>query len=354
MVADDDLLIREFIRQQLESKYKVVTCENGELALSVANNNDDIALAILDFDMPERTGVDAGALLWGRHKIPFLIMSRFDDEEKVSAAAKAGAMSYLVKPIDARKILPAVAMALSRAQDRRYWEDQSAHAIELANSLNQSRRVLNEVVGQEEAQRKEMVDELHDYVGQALTTIRLTATAIDINAEDPVAVRNYNAGLIKATHALAMAVRSIMLRLRPEILEMLTTGAAIRYLANTWQDSQPVKAQCSIKIQDDLQLTPPADVVLYRAVMEALTNVSKHAKATRVRVDVQRIASTVVATIEDNGIGFDSQTIPAAHVGMGMIGTRERIAALGGSYSVVSKPGKGTSVTMTLPALLPG
>jgi len=99
------------------------------------------------------------------------------------------------------------------------------------------------------------------------------------------------------------------------------------------------------------RLTPDTEAAAYRIVQEALTNVAKHAQATVCRVFVQRLPNTVLITIEDNGAGFD---LPAAargaDRGLGLIGIRERVLQLQGTLRLESSPGKGTRLTVELPA----
>ncbi len=90
---------------------------------------------------------------------------------------------------------------------------------------------------------------------------------------------------------------------------------------------------------------------IYRLVQEALTNVAKHARATVCRVYLQRLANTVLVTIEDNGVGFDVAAVSeSADRGLGLIGIRERVSQLQGSLRLESAAGKGTRITAEFPA----
>jgi len=100
------------------------------------------------------------------------------------------------------------------------------------------------------------------------------------------------------------------------------------------------------------RLSPETEAALYRIIQEALTNVAKHAKATRCRVYLQRLTNTVVVTIEDDGVGFTADDARTAGTtrGLGLVGIRERVAHLRGTVRMESSPGKGTQLTVEVPA----
>jgi signal transduction histidine kinase len=102
----------------------------------------------------------------------------------------------------------------------------------------------------------------------------------------------------------------------------------------------------------DERLTPEIEASAYRIVQEALTNVAKHARATACRVYLQRLPNTILITVEDNGVGFDAAEAERAggQRGLGLIGIRERASHLRGTVRLESAPGKGTRLTVEVPA----
>jgi two-component system sensor histidine kinase DegS len=107
-------------------------------------------------------------------------------------------------------------------------------------------------------------------------------------------------------------------------------------------------------LQDRMEerLTADTEAAVYRIVQEALTNVAKHAQATTCRVYLQRLTNTLLVTIEDDGIGFepDAPRQPGATRGIGLVGIRERVTQLRGELRLESAPGKGTRLTVEVPA----
>jgi two-component system sensor histidine kinase UhpB len=100
------------------------------------------------------------------------------------------------------------------------------------------------------------------------------------------------------------------------------------------------------------RLAPETEAATFRIVQEALTNTARHAHATSCRVSLQRSPNTISVTIEDDGIGFDATELSrsAPRRGLGLLGIRERVAQLQGTLRLESSPGKGTRLTVELPA----
>ena len=99
------------------------------------------------------------------------------------------------------------------------------------------------------------------------------------------------------------------------------------------------------------RLPPVVETALYRIVQEALTNVIKHAQATRVDISLHRQAHMVRCSVCDNGVGYDVRTVAEARTrqGLGLLGIRERLEALGGTLAITSSPGQGTTLVVTIP-----
>jgi signal transduction histidine kinase len=152
-----------------------------------------------------------------------------------------------------------------------------------------------------------------------------------------------------AQRALA-SVRDLSQLLRPSMLDDFGLPDALTWYLRTFGDRTGIRTEL---VQDGVDERLPIDVELcvYRAVQEALTNVARHARASVCRVFVQRLADSVVATVEDNGVGWRASTANAAPRadGLGLIGIRERALELGGTFRIDGTSGKGTRLTIELP-----
>ena len=342
LIADDDPLMRGLLERALSGTYNVITCDSGTSALAAcATHRNSIALALLDFDMPGATGVEVARTIRSAYRIPFVIISKFHDTDSVAQAQNAGALAYMVKPIALENIEPVVRTALARAADLNAGLDQN---VSLAATLNESRKALQQIVTADESYRKDLVSDLHDQLGQSLTVMRMDAEGILNDVGVPESAKTRAKNIVDTVTQLYGAVRTIMLQLRPEILEMLSIGGAIAYLARSWASTHTNIEISTHAVDTSLTIESPIDVVLFRATQEALTNISKHADARKVRISFARVENEVRLSVQDDGVGFEQNTAP----GIGIIGMREKIASLGGNLRITSAPGVGTTVEITL------
>jgi len=144
-----------------------------------------------------------------------------------------------------------------------------------------------------------------------------------------------------------VVVRGMLRRLRPVLLDEFGLVRSLENLVDGWNDRHP-EAFCRFNARGELgDLDDAANIALYRAVQECLTNASKHATATEVAVELERAdGGGVRLTIAYNGDGFDPATAPP---GLGLLGMRERVEALGGVFVLTAAPGRGVVITIELP-----
>ena len=141
-----------------------------------------------------------------------------------------------------------------------------------------------------------------------------------------------------------------MATLRPPVLEERGLVSALSDYVEVVRQQSGISCTLAAKLPE--RLPEDTEIVLYRVVQEALTNVSRHARASRARVELTETAEAVVLEVHDDGIGFD----PTAELGgldhFGLAGMRERVELAGGSWTVWSRPGSGTVLTASLPKAL--
>lgn len=149
----------------------------------------------------------------------------------------------------------------------------------------------------------------------------------------------------------ADAVRRIARGLRPPSLDEVGFEAAIRTLARTIREAHGLRVEVEVEPRPDVaRLRPDAELALYRIVQEALSNVVRHAEATRARVRLERSDRWMVVTIEDDGRGFEPRAqTDSGGSGLGLLGMAERARFLGGRVGIASASGEGTRVTIEVP-----
>jgi signal transduction histidine kinase len=220
----------------------------------------------------------------------------------------------------------------------------------LESLLLENRRLAQQYLRAQEAERKSIARELHDELGQYLNAIKTDAVSIQARMSGPPAVAV--AAIIQHADHLHAVVRDLIRELRPIALDDLGLQAALEhYLDHCRQRLSQV--QLSVTLDGDLDsLSEPLNLVIYRLTQEALTNVSRHARASHVAVRVVRtepgagVADAVEVSISDDGEGADpNQT----HPGLGLIGMRERVDMLGGEWKVMTGHGQGFTLFARIP-----
>ncbi|TLY19450.1 MAG: hypothetical protein E6K67_04760 [Nitrospirae bacterium] len=205
-------------------------------------------------------------------------------------------------------------------------------------------RHLNEML-EEEAKR--IAHALHDEAGQLLASVHLALEEVAHELPPPAGDRLQKIrGLLDQ---IEMQLRRLSHELRPTILDDLGLFPALEFLATGI--SARTRIPISVEGSSEKRLPHVIETALYRIVQEALTNVTKHAQATRVTVCLQREDQMVRCSIRDNGIGFDSAVVLAPRIerGLGFVGIQERLNSLGGKLQIVSFPGRGTELLITIP-----
>jgi two-component system sensor histidine kinase UhpB len=227
-------------------------------------------------------------------------------------------------------------------------EADARRLVATTQELAENREVMLLIQAGVEEERKRLSRELHDELGQSVTAIRLIATSIARRSEDGGEVQS--AGKINEIAAgLYDSVHRIVRELRPAVLEQPDLAAALSDLAREWRIRHQVIG-LELELEGDLgDLGEAITLAVFRGVQEALTNVLKHAGASCVKLVVIRRDNWLEAVIEDDGSGT-METL--AVTGRGLVGMRERMAALGGSLEAGTRPEDGFRVRIVLP--LPG
>ena len=220
---------------------------------------------------------------------------------------------------------------------------QAAVAIENAGSVQ--RDALRRAVQAQEAERRRLARELHDETGQALTSILLGLSAVE-RAETREDARGAAGALRELVVETLQNVRRLAVELRPSALDDFGLEPALRRLGQTVREGGALDVQVETRLGSE-RLLPEVETAVYRIVQEALTNVVKHASAERVSIVVTRMAERLTVIIEDDGAGFDQDAAPGE--GLGLLGMRERVQLLDGSFTIDASPGAGTTLAVELP-----
>jgi PAS domain S-box-containing protein len=200
-----------------------------------------------------------------------------------------------------------------------------------------------------EEERTRIAREIHDEMGQALTALKIDLSLTRKSlvsggyAEQSAKVHENE----RAVNRLIRTVRKIATDLRPGILDELGVAPAIEWMAKDFQNRTGIGCKVVLEGVDKISDTVRATAI-FRIVQEALTNVMRHAAASRVNVSFKKEDHTLILEVRDNGIGITEERIIGSK-SLGLIGIRERVRLLGGEAVIGGKPGEGTLVRVTLP-----
>lgn len=230
------------------------------------------------------------------------------------------------------------------------------NAIELANQADDEKRRLiaqGNVLVEEERRRIAM--EIHDHLNASLLFVKLEAQRIASLATKlgPVVeaseIESVAQRISLTVADLYTAARDIIKQLRPEVIDILGLKGALQEMVRTYQLANP-GCRFALRVQPSFpNLNPALTIAAYRVIQEALSNVVKHANASHATVTLwpNPKRDGVCLTIEDDGVGFNARK--RTSTGIGLIGMRERVIAVGGTVKVASAPDSGTKITIELP-----
>jgi signal transduction histidine kinase len=206
------------------------------------------------------------------------------------------------------------------------------------------------VLAQEE-ERRRIARDLHDQLGQQLTALRLTLETVkSVSAEYPD-VRGQIETLQELARQLDRDIAFRVWELRPAALDELGLGAALAEYTGNWSKRFGIHTEIRLTRPSGPRLAVEAETAIYRFAQEALNNVVKHARASRVDIVLEHTPEYVSLIVEDNGIGFDPSDLDTLGRGLGLTGMRERARLAGADLQVESTPGTGATLILRVPTV---
>ncbi len=225
--------------------------------------------------------------------------------------------------------------------------DRILAAEELEQSRTELRALAARLQTTREEERTRIAREIHDELGQALTALKLDLAWLGTQGRrNSGAFRQIDASITERIDETMQIVRRIASELRPSTLDQLGLQAAIECLVQEATERTGI----AIVLQADEfpKLSDEVASHAFRIIQEALTNVTRHSKATRVDVTVRRLEKAIILAVEDNGVGFVPQSLSGL-ASLGLVGMRERALACGGTLLIRGSPGEGTAIVVTIP-----
>lgn len=204
----------------------------------------------------------------------------------------------------------------------------------------------------QESERRHIARELHDEAGQALVSLRYGLRLLEREIAEGGSVTGRVADLVRTTDSVIDGLHRLAADLRPPSLDHLGLEAALRQYSRSAGTKFGLAVRFKARGFAGKRLPAAVETALYRVVQEAMTNVVRHARATRVDVLAEHRGDRVMVMIEDDGVGFEPDRAEhGAH--FGLLGMRERAETLGGTLTMESAPGAGATIVVEVPSADP-
>jgi signal transduction histidine kinase len=336
----------ELVRQELVDSGMNVTLvtvgSRAEFEAELRRHPPNIILS--DYWLPSFEGSEALEIAKVvAPRVPFIFVTGVLGEEVAIAMLKQGATDYVLKTRLAR-LIPAVKRALRETEQRTESEDAEE---KFRRSHAQLRALTGHLQYVREEERTRIAREVHDELGQAMTSLKLDLSWLSGKlAGNKILQKKIRAMSAQAGETI-LAIRRIATELRPGVLDSLGLAAAIEWQAADFQERTGIRCTVKIAVKEAIW-DREFSTVCFRIFQETLTNIIRHADATRVVVHMTQAGSDLTLSVADNGRGISEKEVSDAR-SIGLAGMRERVAQVGGVVLIVGQPKRGTTVTMRVP-----
>ncbi len=340
LIVDDSLPTLETQCSILEDQgYKQVVAHNGIEALEQAKIILP-DLILLDVMMPGMDGFEVCRHIRSTAKlaeVPIVMLTALNDSASLLQGIEAGADDFLAKPVDRHELRARVRTITRLNRYRNLMEQREALRI-----------MADRIITAQEQERQRISRELHDDLGQELTTQMLDIRNLqeDLSDSDTELFKRLQA-IYQQSHEISVKLRRIAQDMRPPVLDALELKDAMQMHCEeiTRRSNIPIEFEADSSLP---QLPDSYNLTHYRVLQEALNNEVKHSMATHSWVDLTLENRTISLTVQDNGSGFAGKGQSQVG-GIGLAGLRERLTIAGGIFKINSNPKRGTILVAQLP-----
>jgi signal transduction histidine kinase len=361
LAVDDDqrnlLALQELLQGPGQT---LVLASSGEEALRSVER-DEFAVILLDARMPGMDGFTTARRIrerpGPRHTPIIFLTAAYEDLASIFRGYEVGAVDYIVKPLIPEVLKSKIAVFVDLYNKNTALTREIAERRVTEERLRESEENLRALAAHLQSVREEeqirIAREIHDELGQALTGLKMDLTWL------AGGLRPEQKGLVEKTTAMfrlidgtIKSVRRIASGLRPEVLDEIGLTAAIGWQARDFQVRSGIR--CNVELPaEGPQLDQARSTAVFRIFQELLTNVARHAHATRVDVRMGLEGDTMWLKVQDNGRGITEARINSSK-SLGFLGMRERVLPFDGKIEIEGQRGKGTTVTIRIPLRTPG
>ncbi|MBT9507522.1 response regulator [Rhodoferax sp.] len=342
LVVEDEIIVARDIQAQLQTLgYEPVGhAARGLEAIDLAGElRPDLVL--MDIQLAgTMDGIAAAQAIRTQFALPVVFLTAFAADDTLARVKLTEPFGYVLKPFTERELRTVLEMAL--------YKHKAEAALRV--STRQLQALSQRVLEVQETERRRVAIELHDELGQSLTAIKINLQAQE-RFKKQQSPTELNAENIRIVDDALQQVRRLALALRPSMLDDLGLSPALQWIAEQTASRSGLSVQLHTP-PARARLAPDIETACFRIVQEALTNITRHARARQVAIELQQDGDMLDLCVKDDGCGFDLAAMRERAMSggsIGVLGMQERAMLIGGQLEIESTPGQGSAVRLRCP-----
>lgn len=358
LLIEDDDIDREVIRRLLHHRYTIYEASTAKIALERLEEIQP-ACILLDYRLPDVDGLQLIPKFAAAY-IPVIVTTGEERPEVIVDAMRLGAQDYLVKNALSQTSLEyAINNAIEKNSLQRnlYLQQQKLHeqAAKLRKSNTQVRELASALTLAEQRERRRISQILHDHIQQMLHGIQTRSQLLELDLTTLMAEQVSAQELLEHLHAISQlatealnATRTLTVELSPPALQGKALGEFCHWLVEQMEKLHNLKIDLCVET-DYRFADEELNNLVFQFARELLFNIVKHADVRECRLTLRESAEHILLCIEDEGKGFDTDSIKKRSRGFGLHSINERLGLFGGHLTLESVPGQGTSAMVSIP-----
>jgi len=352
LILEDERITSDHLRRLLTRPgYEIVGIAATGVAAVEQLEDADPDLVLADIGLPGQIdGVEVAARVRNDYDIP-VFLTAFSDPETIRRARVPQPYGFIVKPFSEEELHATLEIALQQSELRRRHADEALATTNiLTNTKEELRAVTARLFRVQDEERTQIARDLHDDINHQVALLQVAIETLwqKLSPEFRTRHRADLDRILTDLDSLSRHSRDISHRLHPSILDDLGLAAALRSLAEAFEERSNIPARFIVRTVPE-RFSREISLAVYRIAQEALHNITKHAgdNAT-VTIALETRGGQLELTIRDSGVGFSPERLSSPN-GLGLKSMAERAELVGGNLAVDSVPGHGTRLHIRIP-----
>lgn len=356
LIVDDNtsyLLYLEIIL--FDVKANIYKAESGPQALEIIKDVE-ISMAILDVHMPIMNGFELALKLNAKrieNKIPIIFLTSDSPAiENMLQGYESGAVDYIIKSLNKKVLISKINVLLEvfwqKKQLTEKTEKLKQSETELLSAKEQLEQVNEHLISAIEEERTSISYKVHDELGQSITALKMDLKWVKNNLHEQNLLAEKLESMIDITNEVISKVQHIAAEMHPGILDDLGLVVAIEWYCKDFEERTGIP--CLLYLEEVTPLKSAINLAIFRVLQEALTNIIRHAQASKVEIQLTKNEHDIILNIIDNGIGLPAGKLSSPD-SFGIMSMRQRIQQCKGFINFVNSVGCGLTIEIKIPQM---